>query len=123
MTSKWQSWSTTVLMSKTSPSSFTQQALDFLLADVSGYANSLYEELRAKSELTDADIDSAEAIITALYPANLLYPNDDIKNGLAVKQMSDLGINLGNVRDSINALVEESPARKSDRITETDMSS
>ena len=31
-------------------SSFTQQALDFLLADVSGYANSLYEELRAKSE-------------------------------------------------------------------------
>ena len=91
-------------------SSFTQQALDFLLADVSGYANSLYEELRAKSELTDADIDSAEAIITALYPANLLYPNDDIKDVLSVKQMSDLGINLGNVRDSINALVEESPA-------------
>ena len=90
-------------------SSFTQQALDFLLADVSGYANSLYEELRTKSELTDADIDSAEAIITALYPANLLYPNDDIKNGLAVKQMSDLGINLGNVRDSINALVEDTP--------------
>ena len=97
-------------MDSTNGSSFTQQALDFLLADVSGYANSLYEELRAKSELTDADIDSAEAIITALYPANLLYPNDDIKNGLAVKQMSDLGINLGNVRDSINALVEESPA-------------
>ena len=90
--------------------SFTQQALDFLLADVSGYANSLYEELRAKSELTDADIDSAEAIINALYPDNLLYPNDDLKDVLSVKQMSDLGSNLSNVLDSINALAEQAPA-------------
>jgi hypothetical protein len=97
-------------MDSTNGSSFTQQALDFLLADVSGYANSLYEELRTKSELTDADIDSAEAIITALYPDNLLYPNDDIKDVLSVKQMSDLGTNLSNVLDSINALAEETPA-------------
>ena len=97
-------------MDSTKGSSYTQQALDFLLADVSGYANSLYEELRTKSELTDADIDSAEAIINALYPANLLYPNDDIKDVLSVKQMSDLGSNLSNVLDSINALAEQAPA-------------
>jgi hypothetical protein len=81
-------------------SSFTQQALDFLLADVSGYANSLYEELRTKSELTDADIDSAEAIITALYPDNQLYPNDDIKDVLSVIIASALSISA-----SVNSLL------------------